>query len=383
MLYFNPNILTWFMGNDLIRLYEPFSRRNILVSVEFCLIINKIKSKRIDLGIIENMKNYLKFIEATRFNLWENMYNNPNQFDYEKIFEEIPSLEIKEIIDYLIKINFISTENVFNTNLEKSNPFERYKGNINEQIATESLFRKKSISDWWVNQKFNSEERETTKNLYKYIQDNFLDNYFTNFLKDKKVLEVGCGTGYYSKKMSNYAKSVVGIDYDKNYIDSAKKDIRNFNNLSFYIKDITDPNLFESFNKKTFDRIFMIDVFLFLFDKKFQPKLYKNKKIILSNISRLLDDKGEIIIMDPHLFWLAAREGDKENPMAIMTEYKNRKFSSIANLEQYTKLFSEAGFLIKQILEPKCQNEFSKINDFDYAFTNQFPQWIVWEIVKK
>ena len=92
MLYFNPNVLTWFIGNDLLRLYEPFSRRNILVSVEFCLIINKIKSKRIDLSIIEKMKNYLKFIDATRFNLWENMYNNPNQFDYEKIFEEIPSL---------------------------------------------------------------------------------------------------------------------------------------------------------------------------------------------------------------------------------------------------------------------------------------------------
>ena len=93
----------------------------------------------------------------------------------------------------------------------------------------------------------------------------------------------------------------------------------------FISKDITDPNLFESFNKKTFDRIFMIDVFLFLFDKKFQPELYKNRKIILSNISRLLDDKGEIIIMDPHLFWLSAREGDKENPVAIMTEYKNKK----------------------------------------------------------
>ena len=130
--------------------------------------------------------------------------------------QKYQSLNIKEIIDYLLKINFISTENVFKSNLEKSNPFERYKGNINEQIATESLFRKKSISDWWVSQKFNSEERETTKNLYKYIQDNFLDNYFTNFLKDKKVLEVGCGTGYYSKKMSNYAKTVVGIDYDKN-----------------------------------------------------------------------------------------------------------------------------------------------------------------------
>ena len=383
MLYFNPNILTWFMGNDLLRLYEPFSRRNILVSVEFCLIINEIKSTNVNLEIIDKKNSCFKFIDATSFNLWECMYNNPNQFDYEKIFKELPSLKTKEIIHYLIKINFISTEKYFKKNLNKNNPFERFTGNINEQIATESLFRKKSISDWWVSQKFNSDKRETTKNLYKYIQDNFLENYFSNFLKDKRVLEVGCGTGYYSKKMSNYAKSVVGIDYDKKYIDTANKDLRNFKNLSFYIKDITEPSLFETFNNKTFDLIFMIDVFLFLFDKKFQPELYKNKKIILSNISKLLEDKGEIIIMDPHLFWLAAREGDEENPVAIMTEYKTRKFSSIPNLEEYTKLFSEAGFLIKQILEPKCTNEFKNINPLDYAFTNQFPQWIVWELVKK
>ena len=80
---------------------------------------------------------------------------------------------------------------------------------------------------------------------------------------------------------------------------------------------------------------------------------------------------------------VSGKEGDEENPVAIMTEYKTREFSSIPNLEQYTKLFSEAGFLIKQILEPKCKNEFKNVNPLDYAFTNQFPQWIVWELVKK
>ena len=103
------------------------------------------------------------------------MYNNPNQFDSEKISEEIPSLKIKEIMEYLLKINFISTEDIFEKNFNKSHPFERYMGNINEQIATESLFRKTSISDWWITQKFNSKKKETTKNLYNYIQENFLN----------------------------------------------------------------------------------------------------------------------------------------------------------------------------------------------------------------
>ena len=44
-----------------------------------------------------------------------------------------------------------------------------------------------------------------------------------------------------------------------------------------------------------------------------------------------------------------------------MTEYTTKRFSSIANLEQYTKLFFEAGFLIKKIIEPKCKNEYRKL----------------------
>ena len=56
--------------------------------------------------------------------------------------------------------------------------------------------------------------------------------------------------GVLFKKMSNYAKSVVGIDYDKKYIESANKDISNFK-IYFLTQDITDQNLFEKFNKKT------------------------------------------------------------------------------------------------------------------------------------
>ena len=32
-------------------------------------------------------------------------------------------------------------------------------------------------------------------------------------------LEIGCGTGYYTSKMSKWAKLTIGFDYDENYIE--------------------------------------------------------------------------------------------------------------------------------------------------------------------
>lgn len=383
MFFFNPNNLIWFLGNNLVRIYNPISRKNIIVSSDFINLISCIINKGTDEKMVLNKKERFRFIDATNFNLWDCMYNNPNQFDKTKLLDKIPSLSAKEVLDYLIKINFISDENIFNTDFKKSSPFDRYKGNINEQIATESLYRRSSISKWWVKQKFETEEKENTKNLYKYVQDSFLKNYFSNYLKGKKVLEIGCGTGYYCKKMSKYASEVVGIDYEEEYINLAIKNINSFSNIKFLIKDIADPKVVKSFSKEEFDFIFMIDIFLFLFDEKFQIELFKNKKIILSNISKLLHKNGRIVIMDPHLFWLSAREGNSKNPIAIMTEYKNRKFSSIPPLEEYSQLFFDSGFLVRKIFEPKCDISYKEINDFDYEFSNEFPQWIVWELVKK
>lgn len=45
---------------------------------------------------------------------------------------------------------------------------------------------------------------------------------FSNYAKDKKVLDVGCGYGYGSYLLSQKAKSVVGVDLWKERIEGAK-----------------------------------------------------------------------------------------------------------------------------------------------------------------
>jgi len=64
-----------------------------------------------------------------------------------------------------------------------------------------------------------------------------------SYICGKDVLDIGCGEGYGSDFMAGYAKSVLGIDYDKDAIDYAKNkyhkpdlefsvlDIKNLDNL--------------------------------------------------------------------------------------------------------------------------------------------------------
>jgi len=59
------------------------------------------------------------------------------------------------------------------------------------------------------------------------------------FVGAKVVLDIGCGEGYGSDFLSNYAKSVLGIDYDKAVISYAR-DKYNKKNLQFMVLDIKD-----------------------------------------------------------------------------------------------------------------------------------------------
>ena len=90
---------------------------------------------------------------------------------------------------------------------------------------------------------------------------------------------------------------VTGFDYDKNYIEKAIDNIKEGkNNLKYFVADIIDGIESKYYGGIKFDYIFLIDVFLFFFDEKFQKRLYDNSELILKNISKMLSKNGKIII---------------------------------------------------------------------------------------
>lgn len=83
-------------------------------------------------------------------------------------------------------------------------------------------------------------------------------------LKNKHVLDVGCGTGDISAVLTETAAIVHGFDASKNMVDYAAEKYKNINNLSF------EQSFAESFTtkNKTYDLATAFFCFHWLFDKK-------------------------------------------------------------------------------------------------------------------
>jgi len=365
-LLLSKNLLFINLNNQYVRIYNIENRHNYITTINFS---NKIINSNIN-SLNKNEKVY--FINATKFSIWDDMYSNPDFFDNNaKNKLKIPT---KEAVRLMIESNFFLNKKII------ENSLSRYNGNINKRIGIESLYKRENLSDWWLHQKFNKKNiKKITETSYKYVQVNYLKKFASKYLRNKNVLEIACGQGFYSNIFSKKAKKVEGFDYNSEYIKYAKQNYKS-KNLNFYEYDITK---FKWDVKKKYDYIFMIDVFLFLFDKKFQKKLYDNRNSILENISNSLNKNGKLVIMDPHNFWLTPRFGECEKPFGLVSEYNNPKFTSIPSLEKRLGVLFKNNLSIIDLKEPLISKTAMKhLSKLDYNFIKEFPQWYVF-ILKK
>jgi len=112
---------------------------------------------------------------------------------------------------------------------------------------------------------------------------------FTNlniyeYLNNKKILDIGCGTGEFLKNYHDLDNQCIGIDIQKNF---------KFKNVNGYILKNIDLKGFIKNNKKKFDVIFLFEFLehLNLEDRKFLFKnlfnlLNKNSLVFISTLNK-------------------------------------------------------------------------------------------------
>lgn len=168
--------------------------------------------------------------------------------------------------------------------------------------------------------KYSYHSESLLKELYHlFIKYNFLT------LKNKKILEIGCGTG---NNFTNYLKfgvqdkDIYGLDLIIERLLTPKKIYKN-------VKLINNDSQFIPFKSKSFDIIFQFVVFSSILD----DNVCKN---IASEMLRVLKDDGMIIWYDAH--------GGK-----MMSEH-TRSFSE----NQIKKYFPNCKYEFKRII-PKTQ----------------------------
>jgi 2-polyprenyl-3-methyl-5-hydroxy-6-metoxy-1,4-benzoquinol methylase len=109
------------------------------------------------------------------------------------------------------------------------------------------------------------------------------------FLEDIRILEIGPGSGFYTRYMRQAgAKNYVGADISE---ASVSKLAQEFPEFEFIRKNISDPDEFVNDHEEYFDLICIIDVLLHITDEeKFVAAL--------DNISKMLKPGGFLVIGD-------------------------------------------------------------------------------------
>lgn len=381
-MYLDQNFLIFFLGNDKIRIYHTVTRRNYVTEISTLNVINLLASS-VDLNLIKSKfaDQRFEWVDVTVLSVWDCMLFNPDNWPADALERKSESLDIQQLLRKFEQGNLIHENKEAKYVFNKTNPFDRFKGSFHEQLGTEALFRKASLEDWWVSQKFVEGAEEIKPTPYRFVQEKFLLDYFRLNLSDKNVLDVGCGTGYWAGKIATFARQVTGIDYQNKFIDLAKKNSKHLQNTVFSRADILQDFSSDIVSRGPFDCIFMIDVFLYFFADEFQNALVKNRIDIMRRLKGQLSKDGRIVIMDPSMFWLIPRFGDNQFPFGILNEYTTRHFRSSPTMAEMCEVFDEAGLKIKRVWEPEPDKAYKDIDKREYSFTKQCPQWWVMELV--
>jgi len=104
------------------------------------------------------------------------------------------------------------------------------RGNLQMITEKQSRFDFDLLAD-----KYESWYESAKGRMYDRLEKRAISRYLSPSAKGKKLLEIGCGTGHWSRFFSEYGFEVTGVDISERMIDIAKG--RNISNASFQLAD--------------------------------------------------------------------------------------------------------------------------------------------------
>ncbi|WP_409200795.1 class I SAM-dependent methyltransferase [Methanobrevibacter sp. DSM 116169] len=101
-------------------------------------------------------------------------------------------------------------------------------------------------------------------------------------LKNKKILEIGCGIGRWAEVLHDKCETYMGIDYSENLIKIAKENY-NYENCFFQEMSATDIEIDKLLVKPPFDIILVVGVLIYLNDDDIKMMVNEINKIVTEN----------------------------------------------------------------------------------------------------
>ena len=260
--------------------------------------------------------------------------------------------------------------------------------------ALKEYDKQQGTMEKWFKMKFYddvSDIRPESRAYYKYCVENFVTQFFTGEkISGKKILDFGCGPGYFSKILAQRGAHITGIDRSAFLISKANeiKQRLGLENVEFLQGDFLD--FAKNVSSEEFDYILAIDTIV-SFDYCRQTHNHKDFTQALSEINRVLKDEGRFFVIEAHPFFGQLAKG-------ITLSSKGRFHGRLPNykigyktkdnphhwftLDEMTSGFSENCLAVCRIYEPDPSVELEKENPHLYRFYLKYPHLIVYEICK-
>ena len=242
-------------------------------------------------------------------------------------------------------------------------------GSFHQRVG-QYLFKSRQTEHWrsWQDQKFSADGLHLKAGAYSDIQAPFFEAYFSKErMQGKRVLDFGCGNGYFSVRMAEAGAEVLALDSSPELLALANKNYETYNHIRF-MKTTTFQEvvkLLDSFSARSFDYVYLQDTLLLLL----RPESGDRSPDLLSLFQafrRILKLDGRLCAMEPNaIFWLASRYGDPSHPYSIVSEYHNPLFNVVPRLDEIVEFMASSGFALYEYAHPrKVGAESSAYEDF-------------------
>lgn len=182
-------------------------------------------------------------------------------------------------------------------------------------------------------------------------------------VKDKRVMDAGCGEGYLSRMLAGLGANIIGVDYSENMLKIANERTSEELGIQFFHENCEELSRFED---ESFDLIVsnMVIQDLPNYDKA------------ISEMYRLLVDNGSFVFsilhpcfVTPGSGWVKSDDGEKlywkvDNyfyegayEQSLPVDDKDKVLYFHRTLSNYINTIISTGFRIEEIVEPKPSAE--------------------------